>query len=138
MTGHVCLQLYSHPSQRLMWGKSINCGQTCIAPDYILCHAKHLDKIVAHMKATLRQMFGDDQKRFEPEPELRQTEHSGLEWCLESCRSEGSHDINTKPKRDHTNALDDGMMSLVVEKIQTVVCICSMGDICLIARPQFH
>jgi len=24
-------------SRRLMWGKFSNCGQTCVAPDYVLC-----------------------------------------------------------------------------------------------------
>ena len=24
-------------ARRLMWGKFANCGQTCIAPDYVLC-----------------------------------------------------------------------------------------------------
>ena len=26
-------------AQRIMWGKFTNCGQTCIAPDYVLCSA---------------------------------------------------------------------------------------------------
>jgi len=24
-------------ARRLMWGKFANCGQTCVAPDYVLC-----------------------------------------------------------------------------------------------------
>ena len=27
-------------AQRIIWGKMMNTGQTCIAPDYVLCHAK--------------------------------------------------------------------------------------------------
>ena len=56
--------------QRLMWGKTINSGQTCIAPDYILCHKNHFEKVTAHMKTTLVQMFGDDQKRCAPTPSI--------------------------------------------------------------------
>lgn len=26
--------------RRILWGKFVNAGQTCIAPDYILCHEK--------------------------------------------------------------------------------------------------
>lgn len=27
-------------ANRVMWGKYMNCGQTCVAPDYVLCHKK--------------------------------------------------------------------------------------------------
>ncbi|MFN8135761.1 MAG: aldehyde dehydrogenase family protein [Bacteroidales bacterium] len=27
-------------ARRIVWGKFINCGQTCIAPDYVLLHKK--------------------------------------------------------------------------------------------------
>jgi aldehyde dehydrogenase (NAD+) len=27
-------------ANRVVWGKFINAGQTCIAPDYVLCHSK--------------------------------------------------------------------------------------------------
>ena len=41
-------------AQRLMWGKTINCGQTCIAPDYVLCHAKHLTQVSARTLIVVR------------------------------------------------------------------------------------
>ena len=28
---------------RIMWGKTLNAGQTCVAPDYILCHHSVMD-----------------------------------------------------------------------------------------------
>ncbi|QKX61650.1 uncharacterized protein TRUGW13939_08802 [Talaromyces rugulosus] len=37
-------------AHRLMWAKSINCGQTCIAPDYVLCN-KHLqDQLIEELR----------------------------------------------------------------------------------------
>lgn len=27
-------------ASRIMWGKFMNTGQTCVAPDYVLCHEK--------------------------------------------------------------------------------------------------
>jgi aldehyde dehydrogenase (NAD+) len=27
-------------AKRIVWGKCINCGQICVAPDYVFCHAK--------------------------------------------------------------------------------------------------
>lgn len=37
-------------AHRILWGKSVNCGQTCIAPDYVLCTASVQAKFVEEMK----------------------------------------------------------------------------------------
>ena len=34
-------------AKRIVWGKFLNGGQTCIAPDYLLIHKKSKDKFVA-------------------------------------------------------------------------------------------
>ncbi|MCF6356854.1 MAG: aldehyde dehydrogenase family protein [Draconibacterium sp.] len=55
-------------AKRIAWGKTINAGQTCIAPDYLFAHksikAELLDKIASNIK----QMYGDNikQSRFYP------------------------------------------------------------------------
>lgn len=40
--------------RRITWGKYMNCGQTCIAPDYILCDPSIQSKVVENIKATLK------------------------------------------------------------------------------------
>ena len=42
---------------RLAWGKLINAGQTCIAPDYVLVPRKHLDRFVAAITASMRRLY---------------------------------------------------------------------------------
>lgn len=37
-------------AHRILWGKSVNCGQTCIAPDYVLCTANVQGKFVEELK----------------------------------------------------------------------------------------
>jgi aldehyde dehydrogenase (NAD+) len=37
-------------AHRILWGKSLNCGQTCIAPDYVLCTASVQGKFVEEIK----------------------------------------------------------------------------------------
>ncbi|XP_016402855.1 fatty aldehyde dehydrogenase-like, partial [Sinocyclocheilus rhinocerous] len=39
--------------RRITWGKFANCGQTCIAPDYILCEPNIQDRIVEEIQKTL-------------------------------------------------------------------------------------
>lgn len=36
-------------AKRIVFGKFINCGQTCIAPDYILCHETIKDKLTQEL-----------------------------------------------------------------------------------------
>jgi len=46
-------------ARRIMWGKYLNLGQTCIAPDYVLCHKDIQDNLVTEMKAALLEFFGE-------------------------------------------------------------------------------
>lgn len=47
-------QSFSSILRRVTWGKYLNCGQTCIAPDYILCDQSIQNKIVENIKKTLK------------------------------------------------------------------------------------
>lgn len=44
--------------KRLAFGKYLNCGQTCIAPDYCLVHADVHDEFISTMKETIDNMYG--------------------------------------------------------------------------------
>lgn len=48
--------------RRIMWGKFVNAGQTCIAPDYILCTKDIQNKFVEEAKVVLKEWYGDDVK----------------------------------------------------------------------------
>ena len=47
-------------ARRIVWAKTINAGQTCVAPDYLLVDAAVHDGLVARMKAALRDFYGED------------------------------------------------------------------------------
>lgn len=46
--------------KRILWGKLINCGQTCIAPDYILCSKEVQNQFIAEAKEVLKEWYGDN------------------------------------------------------------------------------
>ncbi|XP_048017040.1 aldehyde dehydrogenase family 3 member A2 [Megalobrama amblycephala] len=48
--------------RRITWGKFANCGQTCIAPDYILCEPSIQDRIVEEIQNTLQEFYQKDPK----------------------------------------------------------------------------
>lgn len=44
---------------KLALGKFMNCGQACIAPDYILVHHSQMDNLLVSLKRVLRNAYGD-------------------------------------------------------------------------------
>ena len=47
-------------AKRICWGKFMNAGQTCVAPDYILVHELVRDALLAALKGTLIHFYGMD------------------------------------------------------------------------------
>ena len=46
-------------AKRIVFGKFVNCGQTCVAPDYILCDSSIRDQLVAAIRQEIRTQFGE-------------------------------------------------------------------------------
>lgn len=47
-------------ARRIVFGKFLNCGQTCVAPDYILCQESILPALTAALKAETEKQFGKE------------------------------------------------------------------------------
>lgn len=47
-------------ARRILWGKILNAGQSCVAPDYILAHSKIKDQLVSEIKICLDKFYGID------------------------------------------------------------------------------
>jgi len=50
-------------AEKIAWGKFINNGQTCIAPDYILVHKNVEDELIFSLKEAINAMYGTDAKQ---------------------------------------------------------------------------
>lgn len=46
-------------ARRIVFGKYLNCGQTCVAPDYIYCHADIKDAFLAEVKQEIVRQYSD-------------------------------------------------------------------------------
>lgn len=46
----------------IAWGKFINAGQTCVAPDYALVHAAVADRFTEAMRATIERFYGSSEE----------------------------------------------------------------------------
>ena len=49
-------------ARRLAWGKTLNSGQTCIAPDYILIHEEVKDQFIKTFAEEVKTLHGEDIK----------------------------------------------------------------------------
>ena len=47
-------------ARRIVFGKFLNCGQTCVAPDYILCEKSIKDEFVAEVKKQIKKQYGEN------------------------------------------------------------------------------
>ena len=47
-------------ARRIVWGKYLNCGQTCVAPDYVLCHKEVKDDFIKEVKKEIIRQFPKD------------------------------------------------------------------------------
>ena len=47
-------------AKRVVFGKYLNCGQTCVAPDYILCQEEVKDEFIRKVKEEIVSQFGTD------------------------------------------------------------------------------
>lgn len=47
-----------HAAERIIWGKFLNAGQTCVAPDYVLVHSSVKIALLREMTRALKKFYG--------------------------------------------------------------------------------
>ena len=50
-------------ARRIVVGKFVNAGQTCVAPDHVLVHDSVHDALLNRLVSTVRELYGDDPQR---------------------------------------------------------------------------
>ncbi|MBW3041400.1 aldehyde dehydrogenase family protein [Prochlorococcus marinus] len=46
-------------ARRIIWGKSLNAGQTCIAPDHLLVEQNLFDPLITNLKTSINDFYGN-------------------------------------------------------------------------------
>jgi aldehyde dehydrogenase (NAD+) len=52
-----------YAAKRIAWGKFINCGQTCVSPDYLLIDKKVKEKFLELISKEIRLFYGNDPEK---------------------------------------------------------------------------
>lgn len=68
-------------AKRIMWGKFVNAGQTCVAPDYLLIHESRLEEFAEESKKVVAAHYGKSEE----------DRHQSADFCRvisgETCRA---------------------------------------------------
>ena len=62
-------------AKRIVWGKYINAGQTCVAPDYLMVHTRVKNELIGKMKEVIRDFYGEDPLKNESFPKIINEKH---------------------------------------------------------------
>ena len=86
-------------AKRIVWGKYVNCGQTCIAPDYLLVDRKIKDDLLAAMVKEIKLAYGADAESSESYGRIAHQKHfDRLVHMIESSTlvHGGKHNADTR------------------------------------------
>lgn len=62
-------------ARRIIWGKALNSGQTCVAPDYLLVHKDVKTQLLASLKKYIREFYGEKPCENEEFPRIVNEKH---------------------------------------------------------------
>ncbi|MBY6796469.1 aldehyde dehydrogenase [Clostridium botulinum] len=84
-------------ARRIAWGKFLNAGQTCVAPDYLVVHRNIKEKLISSIEDYIVEFFGENTFESEDYPRIINERHfKRLEGYLKEGKivSGGNTDIN--------------------------------------------
>jgi len=64
-------------AKKIAWGKFLNAGQTCIAPDYVLAHTDIHDRLVEELKLAVESFYGKDPAAWKKNPDFPRIVNAG-------------------------------------------------------------
>nr|XP_034981921.1 aldehyde dehydrogenase family 3 member B1-like isoform X2 [Zootoca vivipara] len=50
---------FQNAANRIVWGKFFNAGQTCIAPDYVICTIETQERLMPCLRQAIREFYGE-------------------------------------------------------------------------------
>ena len=62
-------------ARRIIWGKLLNAGQTCVAPDYVLAHESIYEKLIEQMKKYIVGFYGERPLQDDNYPKIINEKH---------------------------------------------------------------
>src|SRR3984893_17118573 len=77
-------------AERICWGKSLKSGQSCTAPDYVLCPRAKVEKFVAAYRVAYRRMFPSVRTNPDCTSIINEKQYRRLQSLLEDAKTQGA------------------------------------------------
>jgi coniferyl-aldehyde dehydrogenase len=84
-------------AERICFGKSLNAGQTCVAPDYVLCPEGRVDEFVDAFGAVLARMYPGLVRNSDYSAVINERHFRRIKGYLEDARAHGAEVIELNP-----------------------------------------
>ena len=80
--------------ERMIYGKCLNAGQICVAPDYVLCPKAQVDEFIAAYQAKFNAMYGAINHNKDYGSIINTRQFDRLMTVLEDAKAKGAHIIS--------------------------------------------
>lgn len=90
--------------ERLIFGKCLNAGQICVAPDYILCPKDKIDAFISSYQKQFQAMYGDKHQSADYGHVINSTQHNRLLSWLDDAVSKGAKVVSANGKEIERNS----------------------------------
>lgn len=87
-------------AERLAFGKAFNSGQTCVAPDYVLCPADRIEQFVDSFQESFGKMFSSIKNNGDYTSIIDDRQYKRLQKYVEDARNKGATVIEVNPANE--------------------------------------
>ncbi|RJP36365.1 MAG: coniferyl aldehyde dehydrogenase [Desulfobacteraceae bacterium] len=84
-------------AERIAFGKMLNSGQTCIAPDYVLCPGQKVEAFISAMKTCVAKMYPRLKANSQFTSIVNARQHERIQAILEDARQQGARVTEINP-----------------------------------------
>ena len=88
-------------AQRIAFGKAFNAGQTCVAPDYVLCPADRVQAFVDEFRASFSEMYPSLRDNDDFTAIINERQYDRLQSYLDDAREKGAELVEINPAREN-------------------------------------
>jgi len=87
-------------AQRIAFGKAFNAGQTCVAPDYVLCPTDRVQAFVDEFRTRFATMYPSLKDNDDYTAIINERQYSRLQGYLEDARNKGAELVEINPANE--------------------------------------
>jgi len=91
-----------HAANRIAWGRFVNAGQTCVAPDFVLVQRPVYEQFLKHLKQTVEKFYGKNAKTSPDFGRVVNEQHAKrLQQLIQDNHLKVIHGGETDPKNNY-------------------------------------